>query len=92
MSKLFDIAQCKCLNFRTCTCDDSKKIPVNKQHFIVDQRKARRIILNFPQSEVESTSLMMAQISFKLRSLPTGVTFQIMLQPKLLMQRLLMQV
>lgn len=46
--KLFDIALCKCINFRKCECSDDSKVPIDRQIFLGDQRSSRRMLLNFP--------------------------------------------
>ena len=40
-STLFDVAYCKCLNFSSCSCEKSKKVPPEEQSFLTDQRSTR---------------------------------------------------
>lgn len=42
---LFDISSCKCKDFSKCDCPKDKKIPVNEQSFISDQRTTRKMII-----------------------------------------------
>lgn len=64
---LFDIAKCRCSNFRQCECSDEKKVPLSEQRFLIDQRNARKMSLkrnplllqsnqSFNSSEVENDS------------------------------------
>ena len=39
--KLFDIACCKCKNFESCECPVTKRVPLNVQKFLLDQRNGR---------------------------------------------------
>ncbi|GBL74287.1 hypothetical protein AVEN_102943-1 [Araneus ventricosus] len=39
--KLPDVAACKCLDIKLCQCDKSRKVPLQEQQFITDQRSAR---------------------------------------------------
>ena len=42
---LFDISTCKCTNFATCACSRKKKVPVQKQQFLSDQRTVRKMYI-----------------------------------------------
>lgn len=42
---LFDIAYCKCVNYRSCICSDNNKIPGDAYAFYVDQKSKRRQVL-----------------------------------------------
>lgn len=39
--KLFDIAACKCADFKNCRCPMDKKVPILEQAFLFDQRGPR---------------------------------------------------
>lgn len=41
-SKIFEIASCKCSDFKRCSCAKSKKIPLEVRAFILDQRSERK--------------------------------------------------
>ncbi|XP_050527619.1 uncharacterized protein LOC126897791 [Daktulosphaira vitifoliae] len=45
-SSLFDIAACKCIDFSTCTCEKSRKVPHIEQIFIKDQRTTRKMFIS----------------------------------------------
>lgn len=40
--RLFDIASCKC-EFSACKCEKSRKVPIQKQKFLLDQRSFRKM-------------------------------------------------
>jgi len=42
---LFDIAACKCADFKLCSCSKEKKVPAKEQQFLTDQRSARRMAI-----------------------------------------------
>ncbi|PZC78138.1 hypothetical protein B5X24_HaOG202589 [Helicoverpa armigera] len=44
-AELFDIASCKCKEFRACKCGKSKTVPVKERSFLVDQRTVRRMAI-----------------------------------------------
>lgn len=46
-SSLFDIAACKChLLSTSCTCDKSRKVPLDEQEFLLDQRGPRKMAIS----------------------------------------------
>ena len=42
---LFDISTCKCTNFATCACSREKKVSVQEQQFLCDQRTLRKMYI-----------------------------------------------
>ena len=42
---MFDIAACKCENFKECTCIKSSRVPVIEQNFLIDQRTVRKMCI-----------------------------------------------
>ena len=45
-TRLFDVCVCKCENFNLCFCSSEKKIPVQVQSFLIDQRSTRQMYLS----------------------------------------------
>lgn len=43
--KLFDISACKC-EFSSCSCEKSRKVPVQEQAFLHDQRTVRKMVIS----------------------------------------------
>lgn len=50
--KLFDFATCKCVNFDTCSCEKSKRVPVRERAFLTDQRTDRKLFIGGIDEEV----------------------------------------
>ena len=42
---LSDISTIKCTNFETCACSREKKVPVQEQHFLSNQRTVRKMYI-----------------------------------------------
>ena len=42
---LFDISTCKCSEFTTCNCEKFRKVPVDEQAFLTDQRIIRNMLI-----------------------------------------------
>ena len=38
---LFDVSACKCSDFKKCSCEKSRKVPIKEQNFVFDQRSSR---------------------------------------------------
>ncbi|CAH1107403.1 unnamed protein product [Psylliodes chrysocephalus] len=43
---LFDVAACKCSDFKTCVCDKVFKVPQAERSFILDQRTVRKMLIS----------------------------------------------
>lgn len=44
--KLFDIAACKCMGLKKCSCDKDRKVPLTEQKFLDDQRTMRLMVIS----------------------------------------------
>ena len=42
---LFDISTCKCTNFANCACSREKKVPVQEQQFLSNQRTVKKVYI-----------------------------------------------
>lgn len=42
-STLFDVAACKCASFNECTCPKDRRVPIDEQDFLIDQRSGHRM-------------------------------------------------
>jgi hypothetical protein len=43
--KLFDLSSCKCKTFELCSCLRDRKVPIEEQDFLIDQRTNRKMYM-----------------------------------------------
>lgn len=51
---LFDISTCSCQSFESCSCRKDRKVHVNEQAFLIDQRTERKMMIGFVDRKVTS--------------------------------------
>lgn len=55
--RLFDIASCKC-EFSACKCEKSRKVPIQEQKFLLDQRSFRKMTIgNIDRAETKKLTV-----------------------------------
>lgn len=44
-ARLFDIAACKCKDFKNCKCDKERRVPQMELEFLLDQKTKRKMVI-----------------------------------------------